>query len=157
MEQTTGGPVRDDASGDAAAEAAGGVAGDAEGIGAGEAGGTPVTGPGRQVPPALFETAEELIAYANLLCLALGRETLSAVARLQAGDFGDLPRAGGIVRELLSVSKAVWDEGVKREKQRQQGEGGAEDYALDLERARAEISGRLARIAAADGDQGASG
>lgn len=72
-------------------------------------------------------------------------EIHTAMDRLRNGELADLKDGVRVMRDLRSALQIVFEERAKVAKLREDRDGGG-DRALDLDAARAEICGRLARL-----------
>lgn len=77
-------------------------------------------------------------------------EIHTAMDRLRNGELADLKDGVRVMRDLRSALQIVFEERAKVAKLKEDRDGGG-DRALDLDAARAEICGRLARLRDAGG------
>jgi hypothetical protein len=98
-------------------------------------------------------SALEIVQTAEGLCGFLAKATLATIKKIQAENTGDPGRVAGVLTGLAETCKIALKKRDEFEKLRQQQAGVVHDYALDFERARIEILGRLGRIRAAGGDR----
>ncbi|MCB2134777.1 MAG: hypothetical protein KDE08_02355 [Rhodobacteraceae bacterium] len=83
---------------------------------------------------------------ADFLFVDIARELMAATAKIRAGEFDDLKDVTRTLRDMRLAIQMGLEERAKVAKLQKQHAGVVYDFALDLDAARLEIGGRLARL-----------
>ncbi|WP_380052840.1 hypothetical protein ACFE33_09920 [Falsihalocynthiibacter sp. SS001] len=101
-------------------------------------------------------TSEELLLIAEKQVKRLIGAVEGAIQTLEVGEDVNAREATGLSRELSKALQTLFEERARVEKLRKQSSGVVHDFALDFDRARRDIGGRLARLRAAHNSGGVS-